>query len=43
MDEIVRGILHHADLLDDDLLFLINFLIGERRPEKHVRQDLQSG
>ena len=39
MHEVVRRVLDHRDLLEDDLSFGVD--IRERRPEDHVRHDVE--
>ena len=39
MHEVVRRVLDHRDLLEDDLSFGVD--VRERRPEDHVRHDVE--
>ena len=39
VDEVVRRVLHHRDLLEHDLALRVH--VDERRPEDHVRHDVE--
>ena len=42
VDVFIRSILDHADLLDNNLPFFLQFLGGKERVEKKVKQEVQS-